>query len=657
VPDARQFPYDLAFDRNLGWITDWEQLALRSKRVAIAGMGGVGGLHLLTLARLGVGGFSIADFDQFEFANFNRQIGATTGSVGRDKIAVMAEMALAINPELHMRRFDAGVLPETLDDFLDGADLFVDGLDFFELRIRRRVFARCAELGIPSITAAPIGMGASLIAFDPKGMSFEQYFRLEGRPEAEQYVRFLLGLAPRALHQRYFVDPTRVDLVRRKVPSTVVGCQLCAGVAAAAAIKLLLGRVDVMPAPYNHQFDPYRARFCLNRLAFGNAGPLQRLKIAIGRRAYARPRPGPPVAEPPATARSPIEEILNLARWAPSGDNSQPWTFKLLDPETVLVRIRHDSDNLYNYRDGEPTWLSAGMLIESMRIAASMWQREMVCEPSQAGSPDRMTIRFQKSDRVTKDPLSSFLTLRSVDRHCYRRRALSASEEATLEACVPNDLRLDWHDGMRQRWCIARLSGTATSIRLRCPEAFAVHQRMIDWQRAQSPSGIPAGAVGLSRPTLWLMNWSMRRWQRTRWLNRLGGTLVAAWQLDYLPGLNSGAYFVLRCPATIPIETASTALLIERGRCIQRFWLTAAQLGLAMQPLLAIIAFAHYGNHRIRFSSELSLLRRAATFAASFARTFRAVSDEVIFIGRIGEPYPRLPRHRSIRRPLVDLMD
>ena len=55
MPDARQFPYDLAFDRNLGWITDWEQLALRSKRVAIAGMGGVGGLHLLTLARLGVG--------------------------------------------------------------------------------------------------------------------------------------------------------------------------------------------------------------------------------------------------------------------------------------------------------------------------------------------------------------------------------------------------------------------------------------------------------------------------------------------------------------------------------------------------------------------------------------------------------------------------
>ena len=61
------FPYDEAFSRNLGWVAPWEQQALRAKRVAIAGMGGVGGVHLLTLARFGVGGASIADLDRFEF--------------------------------------------------------------------------------------------------------------------------------------------------------------------------------------------------------------------------------------------------------------------------------------------------------------------------------------------------------------------------------------------------------------------------------------------------------------------------------------------------------------------------------------------------------------------------------------------------------------
>ena len=251
------FPYDLAFDSNLGLLTDWEQLALRAKRVAIAGLGGIGGADLLTLARLGIGAFTIADFDRFEFVNFNRQVGATVQTVGRAKTAVLEEMARAINPELRIRRLDGGVTTAVIDDFLSGVDLFVDGFDFFELGVRRQVFARCAELGIPAITAAPIGMGAAFIAFLPNSMSFERYFRLDGRPEPEQYVRFLLGLTPRAMHRRYLVDPTRVDLARRRGPSTVAACQLCAGVTAVAAIKLLLGRGDVMPAPYCHQFDPY----------------------------------------------------------------------------------------------------------------------------------------------------------------------------------------------------------------------------------------------------------------------------------------------------------------------------------------------------------------------------------------------------------------
>ena len=64
------FSYDLVFDRNLGWLTEWEQLALRARRIAIAGMGGVGGAHRLTLARFGIGAVTIADFDGFGLANF-----------------------------------------------------------------------------------------------------------------------------------------------------------------------------------------------------------------------------------------------------------------------------------------------------------------------------------------------------------------------------------------------------------------------------------------------------------------------------------------------------------------------------------------------------------------------------------------------------------
>jgi len=92
------FDYQLAFDRNIGWVTEPEQQVLRSKRVAIAGMGGVGGVHVVTLARLGVQRFNIADFDTFDIANFNRQVGATMSSLGRPKADVLAEMVRDINP-------------------------------------------------------------------------------------------------------------------------------------------------------------------------------------------------------------------------------------------------------------------------------------------------------------------------------------------------------------------------------------------------------------------------------------------------------------------------------------------------------------------------------------------------------------------------------
>src|SRR5574343_663958 len=103
------FNYDEAFSRNIGWVTLAEQAALRGKRVAIAGMGGVGGVHLLTLARLGVGAFHIADMDTFDVVNFNRQVGATVSTLGRPKVEVLARMALDINPELKLVRFPAGL--------------------------------------------------------------------------------------------------------------------------------------------------------------------------------------------------------------------------------------------------------------------------------------------------------------------------------------------------------------------------------------------------------------------------------------------------------------------------------------------------------------------------------------------------------------------
>lgn len=278
------FDYTSAFSRNIGWVTEGEQQSLRGRRIAIAGLGGAGGTHLLTLTRLGIGAFHIADFDTFDLVNFNRQTGATVSTLGQSKLEVMTRHALDINPELEIRGFAEGVTVDNLDAFLDGVDLYIDGLDFFAFHARRQVFAACANKGIPAITAAPLGISAAVLSFLPGGMRFEEYFRFEDGPEAEMPLRFLLGLAPARLHMGYLVDPSKIDLANRKGPSTIMACQLCAGVAATEALKILLGRGPVRAAPKGYHYDAYLNKLALTWRPGGNRNPMQRLFIALAKR-------------------------------------------------------------------------------------------------------------------------------------------------------------------------------------------------------------------------------------------------------------------------------------------------------------------------------------------------------------------------------------
>lgn len=277
------FDYRTAFSRNIGWITEQEQSILRTKRIAIAGMGGVGGFHLLTLARLGIGKLNIADLDTFEVANFNRQAGASMSSLGQAKVEVLARMARDINPECDLGIYPQGVNASNLDDFFRDVDLYVDGLDFFAFEAREQVFAYCAKHGIPAITVAPLGISGALLNFMPGGMSFEEYFQVAGRPELEKAVRFLVGLAPALLHRHYLADKTRVNLKERRGPSTVMACQLCAGIAASEALKILLKRGKVWAAPHGIQFDGYRNKLAHTWRPGGNRNPINRVAIAIAK--------------------------------------------------------------------------------------------------------------------------------------------------------------------------------------------------------------------------------------------------------------------------------------------------------------------------------------------------------------------------------------
>jgi hypothetical protein len=273
------FAYEKAFSRNIGWVTAVEQERLRTARIAIAGLGGVGGAHLRTLARLGISRFNISDFDDFDVHNLNRQAGAFVSSLGQPKMDTVAKIAMDVNPEIDLRLFPQGVQPDNVDEFLRDVDIYVDGLDFFALPARRMVFAKCREKGIPVLTAAPLGIGTAFLYFSPNGMSAEDYFKWEGQNLQEQYARFIAGLSPSMIQRDYLVAPEAVNFQEKRGPSTIMACDLCAGVMGASVLKILLGRGGVKAAPWGMHFDAYHQKLKFTWRPFGNSNPLQRLLL------------------------------------------------------------------------------------------------------------------------------------------------------------------------------------------------------------------------------------------------------------------------------------------------------------------------------------------------------------------------------------------
>lgn len=277
-----QFNYTETFSRNIGLLTEKEQQTLRNYTIAIPGMGGVGGAHLISLVRQGFEKFKIADLDVFEQKNMNRQYGARIDTIGKKKVEVMKKEAFAINPLCQIEVYDEGIQKENVDSFLEGVDLAIDALDAFSVEERRMFINGALERGIPALTAGPIGFSTAFLVFLPGGPSFDDYFSMHNEMSyKDKLTRFFVALVP-ALLQRSYMRGTNIE--EKRGPSSIGAVNLCAGVTAIYALKILLKKGTIKAVPYYHQYDVMRERYVIGKLRWGNRGLLQRLKIALADR-------------------------------------------------------------------------------------------------------------------------------------------------------------------------------------------------------------------------------------------------------------------------------------------------------------------------------------------------------------------------------------
>ena len=125
-------------------------------RVAVFGVGGVGGFAVEALARSGIGTIDIIDNDKVCFSNINRQIIATHKTIGMDKVDVMKERILEINPNANVHVYKCFFLPETREQFdFTQYDYVVDAVDTVTAKIE--LVMACEEAGVPIISSMGAG--------------------------------------------------------------------------------------------------------------------------------------------------------------------------------------------------------------------------------------------------------------------------------------------------------------------------------------------------------------------------------------------------------------------------------------------------------------------------------------------------------------------
>lgn len=349
-----------------------------------------------------------------------------------------------------------------------------------------------------------------------------------------------------------------------------------------------------------------------------------------------------------------VLQILDLARWAPSGDNTQPWRFEILAPEHVVVHGFDTRDHCVYDLDGHPSQISLGALLETAAIAASAHGLGLEIS-RRSGLPEStptFDLRFHENPSFGRDALVEQIERRSVQRRPLSTRALSAAEKQQLQDCLPAGYQVHWLEGFTARLQTALLMFRSARLRLTTPEAYRVHCDIIEWDCQFSATKVPDQALGVDTATTRLMRFVMKSWDRVQFFNRfLAGTWAPRLQMDFAPSLACAAHFVLYAPS----QPKTVDEYVIAGRAMQRFWLKATELQLQLQPEVTPLVFARYAREQRPFSSISGAMVAANDVKARLELLIGAeLARKAVYMGRVGAG--PTPSSRSLRRPLEDLL-
>lgn len=245
--------YEEIFSRNIGVICKEEQERLKRGRITVVGAGGVGGIALIQLARMGVGQIHVIDRDVFEASNLNRQMLSTLSRLNKSKAESARETLKDINPEIEVRITKQFITEDNAEELLKDTDVIIDATDHLVARLI--IHRSAAKLGIPSIwIAVTPPFRGGVMSFTPNSSPYEivlshPSYKQPLTAEMKEKINALKD--GRALHSvRYGADECWADAyVNRQTPWAVIApvANIVGLLASFEAFKFLVQREGLKP--------------------------------------------------------------------------------------------------------------------------------------------------------------------------------------------------------------------------------------------------------------------------------------------------------------------------------------------------------------------------------------------------------------------------
>lgn len=341
-----------------------------------------------------------------------------------------------------------------------------------------------------------------------------------------------------------------------------------------------------------------------------------------------------------------IKKILDLAVLAPSGENCQPWRFEVRGNEIKIFLVPEKDQSLYNFEQ-KGSLVAIGALIENTLIASSHlgYTAELTLYP-EGESRDLIAQFFLIKSQPKDEPLYPFIPRRVTNRKVYKPVSLTPLERAELlrQAMAINGVELRFIENQEKKQELAGALSVNECLIFQNKHLHHFFFTHLNWTKEEDEKK----RIGFYIKTLELAPAQInalklfKRWPLLRLFNLLGVSKAIA-------GENAKVYASASAFGLIVTPGNSRLNLVDAGRAVERIWLTAAKLGLSLQPITGILFFHQRisaGDINQFSSSEVKMVEEAYVKIASL---FGVSKGTAPFLFRVGRADP--PSARSARLP------